>query len=253
VCLVANVAAATGPAPARQTAPDRAGRARQGTSMERTRDEVMHLLHTRGECSVADLADAVGVSEGSIRRHLDLLAADGLVEPRLVRQRRGRPLARYSLTEAGEEVSSSAYYSRLLDRLYPALAGLPADDVAGLDGSAVLDRLFAELGAARAREHAPEVRAERLDERVAQVTVALREEGILSEVHDEGDAFRLRNLGCPYRSCAEDHHAPCDADRQTIELLIGMPVVQLSTVAQGGASCEYLVAKPDDTHAVLSQ
>ncbi len=212
--------------------------------MERTRDEVMHLLHTRGECSVADLADAVGVSEGSIRRHLDLMAADGLVRAQLVRQRRGRPLTRYSLTEGGEEVSASAYYSRLLDRLYPALNSLSANDVDGQDGRTVLQRLFAEVGAARAREYASEVSAQRLDERVAQVTVALRGEGILSEVEDEGDAFRLRNVGCPYRSCATDHHAPCDADRQTIELLIGMPVVQLNTVARGGTSCEYLVAKP---------
>jgi predicted ArsR family transcriptional regulator len=212
--------------------------------MERTRDEVMHLLHTRGDCSVADLAVAIGVSEGSVRRHLDLMAADGLVDAHLVRQPRGRPLTRYSLTEAGEEASASAYYSRLLDRIYPALASLPANDVDGLDGRAVLERLFEELGAARAREYAPEVRAERLDERVEQVTVALREEGILSAVQDEGDAFRLSNVGCPYRSCAEDHHAPCDADRQTIELLIGMPVVQLTTVANGGTSCEYLVPKP---------
>jgi predicted ArsR family transcriptional regulator len=220
--------------------------------MERTRDEVMHLLYTRGDCSVADLAEAVGVSEGSIRRHLDLMAADGIVMARLVRRPRGRPLARYSLTEAGEEASASAYYSRLLDRIYPALASLPADDIAGLDGRAVLELLFAELGAARAREYAAEVRSPHLGERVEQVTVALREEGILSEVEDEGDAFRLRNVGCPYRSCAEDHHAPCDADRQTIELLIGMPVVQLSTVAKGATSCEYLVTKPGGAGAAVA-
>jgi len=217
--------------------------------MEHTRDEVMHLLQNRGECSVAELADSIGVSEGSIRRHMDLLIADGLVVARLERQARGRPAARYSLSEAGEEQSASVHYSRLLDRIYPALASLAEADVAGLDGPAVLDRLFTELGAARARDHAASVRSQRLDERVHQVTAALREEGILSEVTDEGNAFRLRNVGCPYRSCAEDHHAPCDADRQTIELLIGMPVVQLGTVAAGDASCEYLVAKAEDTDA----
>lgn len=217
--------------------------------MEHTRDEVLHLLQNRGECSVAELADSIRVSEGSIRRHMDLLVADGLVAARLERQARGRPATRYSLSEAGEEQSASAHYSRLLDRIYPALASLNEADVAGLDGPAVLERLFSELGAARARDHAASVRAERLDERVHQVTAALREEGILSEVTDEGNAFRLRNVGCPYRSCAEDHHAPCDADRQTIELLIGMPVQQLSTVAAGDASCEYLVVKAEHTDA----
>jgi len=219
------------------------GRSRRGNSMERTRDEVMHLLQNRGECTVAELAERIGVSEGSIRRHMDLLVAEGLVDARLVRLPRGRPAARYSLSEAGEEQRSAVHYSRLLDRIYPALASLGEADVAGLDGSGVLDRLFVELGEARARDHAFQVRAERLDERVAQVTAAMREEGILSDVTDEGDAFRLHNVGCPYRSCAEDHSAPCDADRRTIELLIGLPVVQLSTVASGSDSCEYLVVK----------
>ncbi|MDA0364753.1 MAG: winged helix-turn-helix transcriptional regulator [Chloroflexi bacterium] len=214
--------------------------------MERTRDELMHLLQARGECSVAELAVSVGVSEGSIRRHMDLMEADGLLSVRLERQPRGRPAARYSLSEAGEERGSAAHYSRLLDRISPALASLGEADVAGLDGRGVLDRLFTELGEARARDHAASVRAERLDERVRQVTAALRDEGILSDVSDEGDAFRLSNMACPYRSCAEDHHAPCDADRRTIEMLIGLPVVQLSTVAGGGDSCEYLVVKADE-------
>ena len=36
------------------------------------------------------------------------------------------------------------------------------------------------------------------------------------------------------------------ADRRTIELLIGVPVEQITTVAGGGAACEYLVAKNDN-------
>ena len=47
--------------------------------MERTRDEVVRILHERGERSVAELAEEIGVSSGSIRRHMDLMVADGLV------------------------------------------------------------------------------------------------------------------------------------------------------------------------------
>ena len=81
------------------------------------------------------------------------------------------------------------------------------------------------------------------DERVGQVADVLRDEGILSEVVDEGDAFRLRNLGCPYRSAAEETHAACAADRRTIELLLGAPVEQITTIVDGAMSCDYLVSK----------
>src|SRR5690606_18196645 len=137
--------------------------------MERTRDEVVRLLHERGESSVAELATAIGVGAGSIRRHLDIMSAEGLVETRLERQPRGRPLMRYSLSEAGEERTAAANYARLLDRIFPALASLPTEEVSGQDGQALIGRLFDHVAEAVAREHAPQVRAISLDERVDQV------------------------------------------------------------------------------------
>ena len=90
--------------------------------MERTRDEVVRILHDRGASSVAEVAEEVGVSAGAVRRHLDLMIAEGLVEQRLERQPRGRPVTRYFLSEEGEERSAAAHYHRLLERIYPALS-----------------------------------------------------------------------------------------------------------------------------------
>ena len=213
--------------------------------MERTRDEVVRLLHERGEASVAELAEAIGVSSGSIRRHMDIMVAEQLLKSRLERQPRGRPVTRYSLSEAGEEQSASDNYSRLLDRLYPALSGLSADQVSGYDGEALLGRVFEQVADQVAREHAPQITARRLDERLAQVASALHDEGIVDELEDTGDDFRLRNVACPYRSTAEGTHAACEADRRTIELLVGVPVEQVMTVVAGDSCCEYLIRKDD--------
>ena len=213
--------------------------------MERTRDELVRILHERGERSVAELADEIGVSPGSIRRHMDLMVADGLVVSHLVRQSRGRPTTRYALSQAGEERTSSNHYQRLLGRLSPALATLSTDEIGGQDGRAVLDRLFDRVAESVAREHASEVRGDSLSQRVYEVTVALSGEGILQEVEDAGEFFRLRNTTCPYRTTASENHACCAADRRAIELLLGAPVEQVMTVAGGGVACEYLVAKGD--------
>lgn len=212
--------------------------------MERTRDEVLRLLFERGECTVAELAEVIGVSDGSIRRHLDLMVADGLVEARLERMPRGRPVTRYALSEAGEEARAADHYQRLLARLSPALANLTPDEV-DEGGPAILDRLFDHVAEAVAEEYRPRVTAERMDERVQQVLVALTEEGILQEVEEDGAYFKLKNAGCPYRSTAMETHACCAADRRTIELLLGAPVEQVMTVAEGGHRCEYLVPKGD--------
>ncbi|MDA1061749.1 MAG: MarR family transcriptional regulator [Chloroflexi bacterium] len=211
--------------------------------MESTRDEVVRILHERGACAVAELAPAMGVSQGSVRRQLDIMTAAGLVDSRRERRPRGRPLTVYSLSEAGEERSSSVHYARLLDHIYPALSDLAAAEVSGQAGSAILWRMFERIAERVAEERAPHVRSAQLGERVGEVVRALREVGVLNEVVDEGDAFRLSNVGCPCRSTAEETDAACEADRYSIELLLGAPVEQVSTIAGGSNSCEYLVRK----------
>ena len=213
--------------------------------MERTRDEVLRLLYERGECSVYELAEVVGVSDSSVRRHLDLLIADGLVRSRLERIPRGRPVARYALSEAGEEARAAVHYQRLLSRLSPALASLTSDEVEGRHGSALVERVFDHVAESIADEYRPMVTSMHLGERVQQVLLVLTEEGILQDVDDEGAFYRLKNAGCPYRSTAMETSACCSADRRTIELLLGAPVEQVMTLAEGGHQCEYLVAKDE--------
>lgn len=216
----------------------------QRVVLQRARDEVVDILHERGACTVADLAEAIGVSQGSIRRHLDILVGEGLLDTTLVRQARGRPVTRYSLSEAGEEHSSADHYTRLLQRLLPALSELSADEVSGQPGQAILAQVFNRVAEDVARERSPQVRSEELGPRLEEVVAALSDVSILNEVHDEGDAYRLRNVGCPCRSTASDSSAPCEADRYSIELLVGAPVEQVATIAGGSDYCEYLVHKP---------
>lgn len=174
---------------------------------------------------------------------MDIMIAEGLVEMRLERQARGRPVTRYFLSEEGEERSAATYYARLLERLYPALARLPAEVVSGEDGTAVLRHVFDGVADDIARSYGPRISAPSLEERVVQVADVLRGEGILNDVIDEGEQFRLRNIGCPYRSTAEGTHAACAADRRAIELLLGKPVEQVATIVEGSPTCDYLVAK----------
>ncbi len=212
--------------------------------MEETRSATIRILSERGSSTAAELAGLIGVSSGSIRRQMDIMVAAGLLETELVRQPRGRPVTRYSLSEAGEEQSSGASYSRLLDRLSDSLQGLSAGEVAGRGGTQIVDLLLQRVSQSVARLHAARVTADELGERLEQVTVALRDEGILEVMERHDQMAVLRNTSCPVRSCAEENHAMCEADRNAIELLLGVPVLQSSTVAGGADSCEYLVQMP---------
>src|SRR5689334_17159730 len=113
-------------------------------SMKGTRGEIVALLRARGECTVAELAEAVGIAPAALRRHLDILAGEGTVEYRAVRQATGRPYYAYRLTERAREAAASGY-PRLLERLVTEMAALGAEETTAKDGHDLLETVFSHM------------------------------------------------------------------------------------------------------------
>jgi DeoR family suf operon transcriptional repressor len=212
--------------------------------MESTKERVLQLLRQRGEATVGTLAEALGVGQGAVRRHLDHLQVEGLADVRAERHGVGRPSYVFYLTEEGEE-RAPAGYSRLLSRLYHGLASLPEQHVQGRDGRQVLSSVVEMAAEQVAHEHGPEVAASSLESRIDKTSTVLRDEGILDGWTKEADGYHMTNTACPYRKAAETSHGPCELDRRTIELLVDAPVRQVSRLVDGTPVCEYVVAAHD--------
>jgi predicted ArsR family transcriptional regulator len=209
-------------------------------AMESTRDQILGLLRGNGGATVVELAEALAMSPAAVRRHLDGLRAEGFVDVKARRHPVGRPSFAFYLTERAEERDSTAY-SRLLLRMFRELAELRQDEVSGQGGHDVLDKVFEGIAARMAQEHRPEVMGVSLEEKVVQLSEALKAEGILDAWSREADGYRLLNSSCPYRRAAETTRAPCRLDRMTIQLLLGVPVEQVGRVVDGHPYCEYVV------------
>ena len=208
--------------------------------LTQTRNRILEALMRRPDSRVVDLAGELEMTAGSLRRHLDILAAEGYVQSRPIRRGQGRPFLAYSATERAQENASTGY-GRLFERVLQGLAALPREQIAEADGSQLMDLLFANLGEDLARQYRSHVTAGTVAGRVKQVVEALSSEGILNGWEDTPEGFRLRNGICPYRRAAMASHGPCFAEQRAIELLVGVPVRQVSRIADGTASCEYLI------------
>jgi predicted ArsR family transcriptional regulator len=208
--------------------------------VESTRDQVLRYVRGRHEATVAQLAEALELSQQAVRRHLDGLRANGLVDVRIERHGVGRPALLFFATERGEELSGRAYL-QLLSRLFRHLEKLGSDQLSGRSGRQVLDHVFAGVASEVAADHAAEVRGATLDERVAETSRALEREGIVDGWRRQGDVYQLVNNDCPYLRLAEMSDAACKSDRRSIELLVGAPVEQTSRIVDGAPVCEYIV------------
>jgi len=195
-----------------------------------TRDRILDWVIERRDVRVEDVAAAFGVTTAAVRRHLDKLRADGLVDAKPVRQATGRPYYVYFATEKATETMPPAY-ADLLERMLRSLG--ERDDVTAKVMTSVAESL--------ASKHRHEVSGLTAEELAARVTESLRTEGILEEWRSEADGIHLVNGRCPYHRAAEISKLPCESDRKAIELLLGHDVEQLNRIVDGAPCCEYLV------------
>jgi len=212
--------------------------------METTREQVLRLVGGHREATVGQLADALDLSQAAVRRHLDALRGDGLVDVKLARHGVGRPALLFFVTARGAELAGRAY-AHLLSRLVRRFEGMDALTVGS--GPELLDRAFSGVAAEIAAEHQSEVHGTSLAERVAATSRALAGEGIVDGWQKEGSVFKLVNGDCPYLKLAESSSLPCRSDRESIELLVGARVEQTRRIVDGAPICEYVVQpEPSD-------
>lgn len=195
------------------------------------------LLALRGEATIADLTAELKLNAASIRRHLEVMRAEGLVDVRIQRHDVGRPAYVYRLTERGEEMN--AHYPRLVGRMFRRIAALPAEQES--DGRHLITQLFDGVADDIAGAYRSQVTGATIEQRVAETSRALKEEGIVDHWRKDEDGYHLMNTSCPYRTAAESSDAPCHADHRVVELLVGAPVEQVGRVVDGKPMCEYIV------------
>ncbi len=208
--------------------------------MEGTRDEIVALLREQGEATVADLAAAVGIAPAAVRRHLEILAGEGTVDYRAVKQATGRPYFAYRLTEQAREAAANSY-PRLLERLVTEVAALEREQIADKDGRELLATVFSRMTDHLAEDYGPRVQGETLEERVGALTEALREEGIVERWDKRDDGYHLLTSACPHRRVAMASHDLCDSEARLLTTLLGAEVMPVGRLVEGAPACEYVV------------
>ena len=199
----------------------------------RTRDRVIALL-SQGGATAGELGDRLGLKPAAIRRHLDVMLAEGLVSERERVQRgprgRGRPAKIFVLTDAAREgygkhtyddlaTSALRWIARQGDRAVSAFAAAQV--------SALEERCET---AVRAAGDDPLARAEAL-------AAALTAEGYAASASTIASGGQLCQHHCPVAHVAAEFPQLCEAETQVISRLVGTHVQRLATIAHGDGVC----------------
>ena len=199
----------------------------------RTRHGVARLLLEEGPITTAAVAETLGLSPAAVRRHLDVLVANGEAEfrdaPRRGQRGRGRPAKLWLLTETGRARFGHAY-----DDLAIAAIRFVAEG-----GGEPAVRAFAERRAATLVDrHRTAVTAQHeVAGRAKALATALTREGYAASTRRVGTGEQLCQHHCPVAHVAAEFPQLCEVETAAFADLLGTHVQRLATIARGDAVC----------------
>jgi predicted ArsR family transcriptional regulator len=209
-----------------------------------TRGQVARLILELGPSTAATLGGRLGLTPAAIRRHLDNLLAEGLIESRTARayanRGRGRPAKVFVITDAGRSAFEHAYD----DLASNALRFLA--ETAGPEAIAEFARRqVSDLE----RRYAPAVARGELASRVQALAEALSADGYAASAGPApaigqggspglgGGGAQLCQHHCPVAHVAAEFSQLCEAETEAFGRLLGTPVQRLATIAHGDGIC----------------
>lgn len=207
---------------------------------ESTRDRVLHSVMVNGPITAAKLGKELGHTAAAIRRHLDKLEEEGLIEVKDMGRkpsRAGRPARHYVVNPQGQ----SQWGSRNADVAVKAIERLYA-----LGGERAVEDFARELATEQeARYTAMLEGSEKGAERIEALARALAADGYMGFTRDVSitagrtsmSAKQICQAHCPLVDIAAAVPAICDAETEMFQRVLGVDVRRLSTMAAGGHVC----------------
>lgn len=206
--------------------------------MEGTRLRLAALLQRVPDSTVEEVGRSMGLSTATVRRHLDILYRDRLVDYHAVRRKPGRPEHAYFLTEAGHEALPKRYV-HLLQMILRALS--QSNGSTPTTASPSLGKLFTHAAQDMLAPHRERFRDKPPQERRAFLEELLTESQFAPALEEGPGGLRVRLHNCPFRFVALEHPAVCELDRELISTVLDTPATLERCITSGHHSCTYAV------------
>jgi len=200
-----------------------------------TRDAIARLILEHGPATASTLSQSLALTPAGIRRHLELLVADGILEarePRTASTRgRGRPSKVFLMTDAGRAQFEHTYDDLAVSALR-FMASHSGEHLVTSFAQARADEIET-----KANEYIEHNKTSRKNDKVALLAEFLTDQGYAASVEDRGLGEEICQHHCPIAHVASAYPQLCEAETQAFSRLLGTHVQRLATIAHGDGVC----------------
>ena len=195
------------------------------------KEVILRLLKANGEASLAEIAGHLELSKQGALRHLETLAAEGLIAVETMERAGGpgRPEHRYRLSPA-----SAGRFPNSQREL--------ASELVLFMKSEQLSRFFQARAAKLEAEYASRLTGLKSEARVRELARLATEHGHMAEVIEREDgSLAIRQCNCPIQDVAARTGHPCQAEQEMYGRLLDAEVVRESWMGENASTCTYVV------------
>jgi predicted ArsR family transcriptional regulator len=207
-----------------------------------TRNAVARSVLENGPSTAVVIGERLSLTPAGVRRHLDLLIEDGILEARephsALTRGRGRPSKVFVMTDSGREKFEHSYD----DLAVAALKFMSAQSGAHLVGE------FAQSRADEIGRKAEAALAKAKDKNSA-LAEFLTEQGYATSVQSRGLGEELCQHHCPIAHVAAEFPQLCEAETEMFSRILGTHVQRLATIAHGDGVCTTFIPKVSTSKA----
>jgi DeoR family suf operon transcriptional repressor len=200
-----------------------------------TRRALLLTIKKQGEARAEDLAAALGITPSAVRQHLSGLLGEGLVAVREQRGGTGRPKFFYSVTKVAEPLFPKRY------------GGLTNEVLDYLDQEEpeMVDRVFDRRRERRVDGARSRLAGKSFEERVAELTRILDEDGYLADVvRGEDGTWRIVEHNCAILEVALRYGQACSSEIGFLrEVMPDADIERVTHMASGAHHCAYEVRR----------
>ena len=212
-----------------------------------TRNAVARSVLENGPSTAVVIGERLGLTPAGVRRHLDLLIEDGVLEakdPHLALTRgRGRPSKVFVMTDSGREKFEHSYD----DLAVAALRFITAQS------GPHLVSIFAKFRADEMGRKAEPILSKNKN-RSQALAEFLTQEGYATTVQPRELGEELCQHHCPIAHVAAEFPQLCEAETALFSKVLGTHVQRLATIAHGDGVCTTFIPKINNpTHSEKKQ
>ncbi|MBU9722133.1 MULTISPECIES: helix-turn-helix transcriptional regulator [Bacillaceae] len=205
------------------------------TKTTSTREQILSLLKRERQLTVSAIAHELDITEMAVRRHLNTLERDDIVETTLLRQAMGRPTNVYQLSHSGQE---------MFPRDYATLAIELLKNLEELDGATKVKALFDMRTERIKKKYEKRMFLKDFQEKLYEIARLQNENGFMAEVTEEPDGtYVLKQFNCPIAEVAKEFPVVCECEKNLLTELLNAEVQVINCMATGqDGHCYYKIS-----------